>query len=65
MSKKKQQNREVYERAIKNYKYSEGCEPVMYDNALDLYNIYGTSYPTADKNDYSRPVREYKKNEDK
>ena len=65
MSNKKKLNKEAYERAIKNYQYSEGCEPVMYDSALDLYTMYGTSYPHFDKNDYSEPVRKYKKNNDK
>ncbi len=62
MSKKKQRNKEIYKRCRNNYKYSEGYEPVMYDTILDKELAYGTKFPTFDKNDYTKPVREYKKN---
>lgn len=61
MSKKKKLNKEIYERAIKTYKYTEGYEPAMYDTMLDKELMYGTKFPTFDKNDYTKPVREYKK----
>lgn len=61
MSKKKKLNKEIYERCRGSYKYSEGCEPMMYDSVLDKELAYGTKFPTFDKNDYTKPVRPYSK----
>ena len=64
MSKKKQQNRETLKRHIGEY--MESCsQDMLIDSALDRFIMYGTNYPKADKNDYSEPVRKYKKNNDK
>ena len=66
MSKKKQQNREIRDRLINDEKYRESCsQDMLIDSALDRFIMYGTNYPKADKNDYSEPVRKYKKNNDK
>lgn len=63
MSKKKQLNREVFKRCFADYKYDSDYDPnneYLIDSAVDRCNIYGTNYPKNDKNDYSKPAREYK-----
>lgn len=61
MSKNRQRNKEIYFRNRFTYKWNTDYEPAMYDTMLDYRLMYGDS-PKPDKNDYTKSVREYKKN---
>lgn len=61
---KKQMNKESYDRCYSDYKYANGYDPmreIICDNTQDITDLYGTKYSRHDTNNYSKAVtREYK-----
>ncbi|MDE5569281.1 MAG: hypothetical protein K2I82_01325 [Ruminococcus sp.] len=59
-------NEEIYKKNIGTYKYNSDYNPnddYCVDSSLDMFIKYGTDRPNFDKNDYSKPMRDYKKTE--
>lgn len=63
--KRKQMNREIYNKCWFTYKFSNGYEPLAelcFDSIFDYYDYYGTFSKNHDTIDYSKAVtRDYKK----